>query len=911
MVVRPLALCTLCVLAAALSAPSVRAEEACVPEQDAMRAAYRAAADMAPPRYETVLPFVDAAFACLGPVPTEAHARVSEYEAFLLLEMGRTEQLLLAFERYFRDVASAAPPNRHARQLTRYGFLLAQLNLHGESLAAYAEAAGLADRLTPLEAGRQLSETGEHFRELGRLREARRYFAAADSHFVVSDRPARLNLALLRFRQARLLLDETRRRPNSDVLLPALDYLDEARRIFEVEEFGQTRLPPVPIARATVLRRLGRPADAAAALDRAVALLRTVEDRPDRWVSYYEERVQTALALGQLERAQAAATSFRLLADSTRTLDYQSRAHTLLGRVAEARAAALDGPALIAALSDAEAYYQRAMDFALQSRARYGLMDVAPSAWVEGQRPFRALVHLYLRQGRHRDAFTTLDDSRARYFHDLREAGRRRAVLSPRNRAALDSLFAAQESARRALDRADLSVAERSQQTSNIQRAQLTIDALTGLLGDAPELASPPLDAIQSVLGAQDRALVTYFLEGDAGYVFALTPDTLVAAPVDVSALDPLLAVPPGESVVPGMFDPDRMFDLDRAHQLYTLLLAPVEAVLAEVDALVLVPEGPLVGLPFTLLTTAPAESYTTARYLVQRYALSTSLSASAFYEAATAAPARGTPSLPLLAMGRSSFASPYASGSDALGVQATRAASLSAGLTSLPRVEEELRRAHQRLGGKVFLNQAATKDVFFAWAPEARVVHLASHALVDPDAPMSSFVVLAPDSPDAFGADSLASSLLFLSEVQQASLAADLVLLSACSTERGSAHLSEGMIGLQYAFQAAGARSVLATAWPVNDAAMAELVTDFYAHLADGLPKDRALQAAQRDYRARYTGALAHPSFWAGLVLHGDVSPLAVSPRRPWLWLLLAAPLLTGLLFLLRRLHAPHLSAS
>ncbi|MEM8557092.1 MAG: hypothetical protein AAGG50_04630, partial [Bacteroidota bacterium] len=100
-----------CVLVAGLAAP-VHAEEACTAEQEAMRAAYRAASDAAPPDYEAVLPFVAAAFACLGPIPTEAHARVSEYEAFLLLEMGRTEQLLLAFERYFRDIASAAPPNR-------------------------------------------------------------------------------------------------------------------------------------------------------------------------------------------------------------------------------------------------------------------------------------------------------------------------------------------------------------------------------------------------------------------------------------------------------------------------------------------------------------------------------------------------------------------------------------------------------------------------------------------------------------------------------------------------------------------------------------------------------------------------------------------------------------------------------
>ncbi|HEX2645355.1 MAG TPA: CHAT domain-containing protein, partial [Thermoanaerobaculia bacterium] len=112
--------------------------------------------------------------------------------------------------------------------------------------------------------------------------------------------------------------------------------------------------------------------------------------------------------------------------------------------------------------------------------------------------------------------------------------------------------------------------------------------------------------------------------------------------------------------------------------------------------------------------------------------------------------------------------------------------------------------------------------------------------------------------------------------------LDADLVVLSACETDSGEIRGGEGIIGLTRAFQYAGARSVLASLWRVEDEATAELMQRFYRHLKAGKPKDEALRAAQIELirspihipngRGGQTErTVAAPYFWAALQLVGD----------------------------------------
>src|SRR4051812_13070584 len=102
----------------------------------------------------------------------------------------------------------------------------------------------------------------------------------------------------------------------------------------------------------------------------------------------------------------------------------------------------------------------------------------------------------------------------------------------------------------------------------------------------------------------------------------------------------------------------------------------------------------------------------------------------------------------------------------------------------------------------------------------------------------------------------------------EQMRLDADLVVLSGCRTGLGQEVSGEGLLGLTRAFQYAGAHSVLASLWSVDDRRTAQLMKCFYEHLVSGASKDRALQMAQIELlRARS----APPFYWAGFSLIGD----------------------------------------
>lgn len=76
--------------------------------------------------------------------------------------------------------------------------------------------------------------------------------------------------------------------------------------------------------------------------------------------------------------------------------------------------------------------------------------------------------------------------------------------------------------------------------------------------------------------------------------------------------------------------------------------------------------------------------------------------------------------------------------------------------------------------------------------------------------------------------------------------------------------------MNLARAFLNAGARSVVASLWAVDDRSTATLMESFYEHLKGGMTTSEALRQAQRDFIKNY-GEKAKPYLWAGFEVIGD----------------------------------------
>ncbi len=145
------------------------------------------------------------------------------------------------------------------------------------------------------------------------------------------------------------------------------------------------------------------------------------------------------------------------------------------------------------------------------------------------------------------------------------------------------------------------------------------------------------------------------------------------------------------------------------------------------------------------------------------------------------------------------------------------------------------------------------------------RIVHFATHGLIDSRHPDLSGIVLSMVDRQGRPQD----GFLRLHEIYNLKLNADLVVLSACQTALGESVRSEGMIGLTRGFMFAGAPQVLASLWSVQDRASAEFMRYFYdALLRRGLPPPAALQSAQLSMQRN--PRWSDPYYWSAFVLQG-----------------------------------------
>jgi len=146
------------------------------------------------------------------------------------------------------------------------------------------------------------------------------------------------------------------------------------------------------------------------------------------------------------------------------------------------------------------------------------------------------------------------------------------------------------------------------------------------------------------------------------------------------------------------------------------------------------------------------------------------------------------------------------------------------------------------------------------------RVIHVATHGLLNAERPQFTGVVL------SLVGNKTHDGFVRTDEVFNLRLGSPLVMLSACETGLGKEKRGEGVMGLTRAFMYAGAPTVGVSLWSVADKSTADLMTDFYRRLfssTQGTTSSGALRGAQL---AMISGKkYSAPFFWAPFVLVGD----------------------------------------
>jgi len=499
--------------------------------------------------------------------------------------------------------------------------------------------------------------------------------------------------------------------------------------------------------------------------------------------------------------------------------------------------------------------------------------------------------------------FLIIDELRA---HTLMEALQERATGSfdPRWVAESEKSLASMEALRLEIDR----LSERDDQTTRIADLKGELEAQWDKWEDQErnlrsrdpklgELFSPKpctlAMAQDKILGSREVALVIYVLGEPNSFAWVISHDRVVVVQLE------------REATISAAFDSfDRALRGSQdytapAYALHDLLIRPLGLPKSETD-LIIVPDGCLGFLPFEALMDSgdAGKGEGRARFLLERRVVRYAPSASflvwcAMHPLATEGWSKdlllvGDPNYSIEQKGAFQDARRGSLGLDrwkrlentrqeVIGIAKQLVQEHEASVSyQLDHLERNAELSSSRFD--LLLGQSATCARIRRDLHAYRIVHFAVHGFCDPETVWFSSLVLASDE----NHDS--SGYLTLAEISHLRLNADIVFLSACDTARGQVIKGDGVKNVARAFLVAGARSVVATQWDVDDEAAATLASAFYEELLTrGATPAQALQRAKIaliERRVTRRGAAplnesnlsrwAHPSFWAPFVLWG-----------------------------------------
>jgi CHAT domain-containing protein len=362
-----------------------------------------------------------------------------------------------------------------------------------------------------------------------------------------------------------------------------------------------------------------------------------------------------------------------------------------------------------------------------------------------------------------------------------------------------------------------------------------------------------------------DERVLLFFIGADrAGYEFL----TLGRAQA-VEMIGRLCA--PLEDFAAGKVDYLRIhFDMELANRLFNIFLKKVADLNPHADEFFIIPDGELYKLPFEALVTGfnenfqPADvlfsEYQAADYVIQKYKVSYFFSFADFlrvFDGPGKYPytlaAFGDPLIP--------------GGKQGGGALPRRAASTIADIPSTRLEVLSLEKLFAGAPRRIFLGADFNRRNFSRFAPQAKLIHLATHFFYDEEDPSRSAFLLS--SPGA------APELCAARQVTELHLPAELVILSACESSEKNLLGFKLVSGMTAAIRQAGVRDLIASLWPVDEFS-SQVVPLFYREYLRGGNGAAALRSAKLALLGRTIAirddarlSLAHPFLWANYVLY------------------------------------------
>ncbi len=415
---------------------------------------------------------------------------------------------------------------------------------------------------------------------------------------------------------------------------------------------------------------------------------------------------------------------------------------------------------------------------------------------------------------------------------------------------------------------------------SELADADGALQAAAPNYGQLVQEVVPAADVLKALAPGEAFAAITLTAHG--GWTFLLRNGSTTVRPVhgDEDSIAALVHQVRGGIEMTTATLPT--FDIAAARALYDDTLGSVAPQLGGAQALVVAPSGPLLAIPFAVLLTGPASpgNLAGAPWLIRQMSVAHVPSAANFVALRKAG--SSTASHPWLGFGgfrpvtlaqaRASF--PAAACHDS--------ADLLASLPPLPSALRELGAAREVLGAspadEIVGAGFTVPTVQQADLRDYRILHFATHALLPAELPCENEPTIITSAPP--GAHNASGALLTASDILGLKLDANLVILSACNSGGpGGTVDGESLSGLARTFFYAGARSLLVTHWSVNDQAAAYLVVATLARLrsAPAAGVAAALRGAELGMLDAaghaMPAAVAHPFYWAPFAVIGNGS--------------------------------------